>query len=124
MKKQDFEYQEDAKEYVAVLNGIEIQIDESDMNEANIARAEQIIAAYPARLAALAEFCVESDTFQDCYPEFSADEVAEKLNMPILKLDDAGGMFTYCDHDLDSDHLIDVEFSGIIDDFLSVDMDG
>ena len=124
MKIQDFQCQENTKTHIAFLDGMEIWINETDLNEAAVARAEQIVNSYPGKKMPLAVFCMLSDAFKTCYPDFSAEEIAAKLHMPVLKIDNFGGTFTYCNHELDYDHLIDIEFTGIIDKLLSVEIDG
>ena len=82
-------------EYIAEIEGYKIEISEAVFSEEKIAFAKALL-----------------------------ESIVEKLHQPIIRIDEIGGRFTYCHHELDSDHLIDVEFVGLMDSFFSVNIDG
>ncbi|MGY3186321.1 hypothetical protein [Lysinibacillus sp. TE18511] len=46
------------------------------------------------------------------YPEATIEDVMKRLHLPILKVDEVGGRFTY------------IEFVGVMESFFSVEVDG
>jgi len=110
--------------YETTFNGFEIQIPKTYMSDERVAFAKTVIEAYPQKLTALAEFCKESKIFKSFYPEETVDTIIKKLHLPILRVDDVGGRFVYCNHEMDADHIIEIEFVGVIDSFFSVNIDG
>ena len=111
-------------EYITEVDGIKIDISENNFSDEKIAFAEKLIAIYPTKLPALAKFCMESECFEACYPDETAETIMEKLHLPTIKIDSVGGTLTYCNHELDGEHLIGVEFVGLMDSFFSVGIDG
>ncbi len=125
MNKSDFTFLPERGKYTAIFNGFEIEISENSMSDEVVIFAEAIIKIYPQKLVDLANFCKESETFQICYPEETVDSIIKKLNLPILNMwRTGGGMLTYCNHEIDQDHLIDIEFTGVMDSFDYVSIDG
>ncbi len=110
--------------YVVETEGFEIEIPEAYFSDEKILFAEKLIAVYPTKLFDLARFCVKSDCFKECYPGETVATTMEKLHFPTVKIDNVGGIFTYCNHELDDNHLIDVEFVGLMESFFSVNIDG
>lgn len=110
--------------YMAEINGFNIEIPETCFSDEKVSFVNKLIAAYYEKLPDIAQFCAKSECFEECYPEETAETIMEKLNLPSISIDNDGGILTYCDHELDSDHLIDVEFSGLMDSFFSVNIDG
>lgn len=111
-------------EYTREFDGFKIEISESYFSDEKVAFAEELIKIYPTKVLALAKFCKESDCFEDCFPDESVDTIMEKLHLPSIRIDNSGGILTFCDHELDEDHIIDVEFNGLMDSFSSVEIDG
>ena len=124
MDRNNFIFSPEAEEYIGTFNDFQIQIPEAYMSNERVVFAEAVITMYPRKIVDLAIFCKESETFQACYPEETVNTILNKLHLPILKVDAKGGMFTYCDHEMDDDHLIDIEFTGVMDSFSSVGIDG
>ena len=108
-------------EYIAEVDGLKIEISEKYFSDEKVAFAEKLIASYPTKVPALAKFCMESECFKACYPDETMDTIMEKLHLPI---DNIGGILTYYNHELDEEHIIEVEFSGLMNSFFSVGIDG
>ncbi len=124
MDKRDFNLNERTGRYSANLRGFQIEIEASDFADEKIAFSEKVIEAYPSKLPELALFCKESECFQMWYPEETVEDIMSKLHLPIFRVVDEGGRFTYCYHELDWDHIIDIDFEGILETFLEVNIDG
>ncbi|MDM5248720.1 hypothetical protein [Lysinibacillus sp. G4S2] len=107
--------------YEATLDGMKVNIPEHLMNDKSMRFAENVRNQYTAKLEELARFCVE---FEHVYPEATIEDVMKKLHLPILKVDEVGERFTYTQNELDEDHLIDIEFVGVMESFISVEVDG
>ncbi|MGA3598933.1 hypothetical protein [Lysinibacillus agricola] len=124
MEHLHYEFSDEYKRYEATLDGMKVNIPEDLMNDESMRFAENVRNQYTAKLEELARFCVESETFEYVYPEATIEDVMKKLHLPILKVDEVGGRFTYTQHELDEDHLIDIEFVGVMESFFSVEVDG
>ena len=111
-------------EYIAEVDGLKIEISEKYFSDEKVAFAEKLIASYPTKVPALAKFCMESECFKACYPDETMDTIMEKLHLPDMRIDNIGGILTYYNHELDEEHIIDVEFSGLMNSFFSVGIDG
>lgn len=111
-------------EYIAEVDGFKIEISEKYFSDEKVAFAEKLIASYPTKAPDLAKFCMESECFEACYPDETVDTIMEKLHLPDIRIDNVGGVLTYYNHELDEEHIIDVEFAGLMNSFLSVGIDG
>ena len=111
-------------EYIAEGDGLKIEISEKYFSDEKVAFAEKLIASYPTKVPALAKFCMESECFKACYPDETMDTIMEKLHLPDMRIDNIGGILTYYNHELDEEHIIEVEFSGLMNSFFSVGIDG
>ena len=67
---------------------------------------------------------MESECFKACYPDETMDTIMEKLHLPDMRIDNIGGILTYYNRELDEEHIIEVEFSGLMNSFFSVGIDG
>lgn len=111
-------------EYIAEVDGLKIEISEKYFSDEKVAFAEKLIASYPTKVPALAKFCMESECFKACYPDETMDTIMEKLHLPDMRIDNIGGILTYYNHELYEEHIIEVEFSGLMNSFFSVGIDG
>ena len=111
-------------EYIAEVDGLKIEISEKYFSDEKVAFAEKLIASYPTKVPALAKFCMESECFKACYPDETMDTIMEKLHLPDMRIDNIGGILTYYNHELDEEHIIEVEFSCLMNSFFSVGIDG
>ena len=111
-------------EYIAEVDGLKIEISVKYFSDEKVAFAEKLIASYPTKVPALAKFCMESECFKACYPDETMDTIMEKLHLPDMRIDNIGGILTYYNHELDEEHIIEVEFSGLMNSFFSVGIDG
>ena len=111
-------------EYIAEVDGLKIEISEKYFSDEKVAFAEKLIASYPTKVPALAKFCMESECFKACYPDETMDTIMEKLHLPDMRIDNIVGILTYYNHELDEEHIIEVEFSGLMNSFFSVGIDG
>lgn len=110
--------------YTAELAGFKIQIPEAIFSDETVSYAEKVINIYPSKLHNLSSYCMGNEDFQEFYPDETTESVMEKLHLPVFRVTSIGGRFTYCNHELDSDHLLDVEFTGLMEEFFSIGIDG
>lgn len=117
MNKNDFHFEKE-------INDIEVSIPENIFDDEKIASAYKIVETYPSKLYDIALYCKESACFKMCYPKVSIEEIIHKLHLPVLRVGPNDGILTYCNHELDDEHLLDLEFGGILETFFSVSVDG
>lgn len=101
-----------------------MSIYKDDLSDEVIFLAQKILDAYPANIDKIAGYLVSDEGFICFYDGVTKDEVAEKLNTPQIRVDNVGGILTYLNHQLDDEHIIDVDFSGVFETFNEVLIDG
>jgi hypothetical protein len=85
---------------------------------------EKIWQAYPEKIAKIAEHLFQDEGMRICFNHPSVDEIVAKLNEPSLRVFDDSGVLTFCNHEFDNIHVIDLEFSGVLEKFSYVSIDG
>jgi len=87
---------------------------------------KKVLQAYPQKLSEIAGYLSQDDGIQNFYNNPSKEEIITKLNEPSLFTFDneSGGVLTYCNHEFDDVHVIDVEFGGVLEEFYEVVIDG
>jgi hypothetical protein len=127
MKKEDFIFNEELKHYGLETDDYEVIINEKDMSDEILKFAESVVKAYPQKVVDIAHYIAEELDTEEMFG-IAENEITEKLHEPSIKIfswnGNFDGMITYCNHELDEDHLIDVEFSGVLEEFDSVSIDG
>jgi hypothetical protein len=101
-----------------------IEIDDEQMSAKTVKLAEMALAAYAARTPAIAGHLAKDEGIISCYGKMKPAQLAAKLGKPIIKIDGQGGTLSYCQHKLDADHIIDLEFAGALEKFFYVGIDG
>ena len=109
--------------YEAEVDGIKISIAENAMSDEALLLAEKVLMEYPQKVVAIAEYLSQDEWIAATY-QLSKEEIAEKLNKPNIHIFGNGGQLTYCEHEIDHDHILDVEFGGALEEFYLVGMDG
>lgn len=113
------------KEYRIEQKGVEISIDEELMNKQTTAYAVEILTVYSEKLSTICDVMIDNEEFIAFFDDVKKDEMSEKLHAPSIRiLDENEGVISYCNHDYDDTHIIDIEFSGILEDFSNVAIDG
>ena len=85
---------------------------------------KKIWEAYPGKLDGIAEYLAQDESMRAFFGDLTKEEVAAKLNEPSIKVFDGGGVLSYCDHEFDDIHIIDLEFDGVLEEFTNVSIDG
>lgn len=124
MDKKDFTYLTDSKVYEYENQILVIEIEKEDFSDDIISKVEKIIKIYPRKLEEIAKFCKNSECFRTCYPNETVESIVKKLNKPVLRVFGEDGMLTYCEHDFDEEHILDIEFDGLLEEFTYVRIDG
>ncbi|MCL2456244.1 MAG: hypothetical protein FWD19_01690 [Defluviitaleaceae bacterium] len=86
---------------------------------------EKVLQAYPQKIGKIAEYLSKNDAIRNMYNFPSMEEIISKLNEPSLRVfNNDSGVLTYCNHEFDNIHVIDLEFDGILERFFEVCIDG
>lgn len=124
MNKKDFKYVSDCKIYEYENENLRIEIEKEDFSDNIILKIEKIIENYPKKIKEIAKFCKESECFKECYPEETEESITKKLNKPVIRFFGEEGTLTYCEHEFDEDHILDIDFDGILEKFSYIGIDG
>ena len=122
-----FTYNEQNKEYVTTLGGIDF-ISKIAVTPEMTEYAKKLADAYESKLSAIADFMLENEAFNcksGIFPNISKDTLIVSLNKPTIQLlSDKDGACTYCNHTLDDMHIITFEFSALFDGLCYLSIDG
>lgn len=113
-----FSFDEEERAYTAEINKVRFICEEVQEDYEDTAR--DIAEVYEDKLPELADFIL-SDV-GDIFGDITVEDVEDALGTPLIDLDRE--TVTYTDHTLDDMHIIEVEYEGILDDFLGVSVDG
>ncbi|MDR2105628.1 MAG: hypothetical protein LBP51_07745 [Deferribacteraceae bacterium] len=123
MEKNDFKYNEKFKQYSLEVGGMQVEIDSYYMTNKTLKLAEEVLKLYPSKLKEISEYLAEAGIFTAFYGDRPATEVAEKLHEPIIRVTEMGGVLSYTSHELDEEHIIELEFVGALKAFDSICID-
>ena len=127
MKKNDFIFNAELEHYCLTTSDYEVVINEEDMSDEILKFAESVVTAYPQKIIDIAHYIAKGLDTEEMFG-VAENEIPEKLHEPTIRIFSWDGIFdgviTYCNHKLDETHLIDVEFSGVLEKFDSVGIDG
>ncbi|MEO1770551.1 hypothetical protein [Candidatus Enterococcus ferrettii] len=125
MLEKDFIYNSKEKEYCIEQKGVEISIDESLMDHEIAAYAVEVLNAYFNQLGLICDVLLEDEGFTIFFGDVSKNSMPKKLHEPSIRiLSKNEGIISYCNHEYDDTHIIDIEFSGVLEDFSNVGIDG
>lgn len=125
MEINDFVFREEHDIYQAVIAGIKIVINKRQMSDDTLSLASKVLAEYPRKADEIAKYIANDDGIMTIYGKFSVNEMRKKLREPeILIIDKFGGKLTYLNHELDDFHIIDIEFSDVLEEFFDLNIDG
>lgn len=116
--KNKFEYNEEIEQFLMKVDNIDVVCDE--LYDGCEKRAEELIEAYPNKINNIAEYMIEEIT--EFFGEITIEELIKSLGKPTI--DVGGDIIKYLEHTLDDTHIIEVEFDGQFDEFLSINIDG
>ena len=125
LKKEDFILYE--SKYVSTYEfndeDINVTIYKDDFTKEELDFTNKLINLYEENLPKIALACVESDAFKCCYPEETIGSIVSKLGKPIFRRMGSTTLLTYTEHTIDYDHILDIEFEGLYEDF-DIGIDG
>jgi hypothetical protein len=107
----------------AEVDGISISISDHIMSDGILRLAEKVLKAYPQKISVIAEHISQDEWITKTY-HLSKEEIENNLNKPSILLSENGGRLSYCENEIDFDHILDVEFSGALEKFHEVSIDG
>ena len=87
---------------------------------------ENVLRIYPEKIGEIAEHLSQDEGIKCFFNSPSKSEIIAKLNEPSLRVfsDNDGGVLTYCNHEFDDIHVIDIEFDGVLEKIVEVSIDG
>ena len=121
MTKSDFI--EEGGFFEAEVDRIKIRISDTAMSDETLQLAKKVLLAYPQKIMAIAEYISQDEWIASTY-NLTKEEIAEKLHKPNILMFEGGGRLSYCENEIDYDHILDVEFGGTLEEFYDVGMDG
>ena len=126
LKKEDFIFNKTqySSVYQYEINGFKLNIDEEDFTEEELVFSGKLLDLYSENLIKIIDACVKSETFKYCYPDEDVHSIDEKLGKPIIRRFGNLSVLTYTEHELDADHLLDIEIEGLYDEILDISIDG
>jgi hypothetical protein len=83
--------------------------------------AADIAAIYEKRVRAIAQFMQEEGILA-VYGEMTCEDMMQALGQATINLDNES--ISYLNHTLDDDHIIGLEYRGVIETFFCFSMDG
>lgn len=113
-----FKYEDQYRAYITRIDDVlvccrEVQTDYGQ-------KAQEYVKAYKERLQSLSEYIYEE--ISPIYGEMPLGDLMCALGTPMIDMD--RGIISYLATSLDSEHIIEVEFGGILDKFFRVSVDG
>ena len=126
LKKEDFIFNKTSylSFYECEINGFKLQINKEDFTEEELVFSGKLLDLYSENLTKIIDACVKSETFKYCYPDEDVHSIDEKLGKPIIRRFGNLSVLTYTEHELDADHLLDIEIEGLYDEILYISIDG
>ena len=126
LKKEDFIFNKTSylSFYEYEINGFKLQINEEDFTEEELVFSGKLLDLYSENLTKIIDVCVKSETFKYCYPDEDVHSIKEKLGKPIIRRIGERSILTYTEHELDADHILDIEIEGLYDEILEISIDG
>lgn len=113
-----FNYDEDSEMFRGELSGVIFVCE--DIEDGYEESARKLAESYGQKLPEIADFILPD--IREMFGGVTKEKLTESLGRPLIDLD--SGLLTYLDHTLDNTHIIEIEFSGIFDKFLSISIDG
>lgn len=104
--------------YAVQLNGVLFECEEVEAGYEESAKC--LADNYEAKLTKIAEFMLPDLT--QIYGDMSSETLINALGMPLINLDRE--TLTYLEHTLDDEHIIELEFNGILEEFFYLSIDG
>ena len=105
------------------VDSIKISISDTAMSDETLQLAETVLLVYPQKIMVIAEYISKDEWIAGTY-NLSKEEIAEKLNKPNILMFERGGQLSYCENEIDCNHVLDVEFGGALEEFYEVRIDG
>lgn len=125
LSEHDFVKDTGREQYVLEDDLVRIEIDENLFCDQLIIYADQIRQAYPQKVQDIARQFAADELFSQIYGCPAAESIPERLGKPVVRLfEKQCGIVTYTAHTFDDVHILDIEISGIMDEFFYVSIDG
>ena len=106
-------------EYETEISGIKFVCETPD--EILEETAAELAEIYPGKLKDIAGFMID-EGISDCFGELTAEKIISSLGKPVIDLERF--LITYPEQTLDDIHIIELEYDGLLDEFLYFSIDG
>ena len=115
LKKEDFIFNKNqySSFYECEVDGFKFHINEENFTEEELVFSGKLLDLYSENLTKIIDACVKSETFKYCYPDEDVHSIEEKLGKPIIRRIGERSILTYTEHELDADHILDIESEGL-----------
>lgn len=125
LAKEDLTHDGEDGIYWMETEDLGLELTESQMNEANLAFAGEVVEAYPDRAEALAAWLAADKDLAPLLGSPDAGTIEEKLGRPVIRIDQGRiGRLSFLEQTLDEGHILDVEFGGVLEEFWNAGLDG
>ena len=105
------------------VDGIKVSISDNVMSDKTLQLAAKVLMLYPQKVSAIAEYISQDEWIAATY-NLTKEEITERLHKPNVLIFERGGQLSYCENEIDCEHILDVEFGGALEEFYQVGMDG
>jgi len=109
--------------YETEVNGILVSINKDTMSERTVDYANRILELYLSKKTEILEHII-NDALLEFYGDwYTRDEIIEKLNEANIEIiEENWGKLIWLNHELDDDHIIEVEFNNDMElSYVSID---
>lgn len=114
-----FEFNEESELFEVELQGVRVVCDE--LFDGCEESAKELAACYDKKLPEIAAYMLSED-IEAYYGKLSVETIVANLKTP--QIDVGRCLLTYLEHTLDDMHIIEIEFDGVMDEFLSMSING
>ena len=99
------------------IDGIKFKTSDGEKNK----EIEKIAKLYPKRLNDIVVFMANHGIF-DMFGDKTLDELENSLGTPMIRTD--AKQIIYANHNLDTEHIISMEYAGDLEEFYNLVIDG
>ena len=100
-----------------------VEISEEYFDDNVIEFMNKFVELYTVKVREIAKACIRLEWFNDWFQGETVESIVSKLGRPIFRFLPINTIITYAQHELDEDHIIDVEVIGMYEEF-DVSIDG
>lgn len=126
MSQETFIYDNDNNQYIAKINNVEFCIGNIP-TERELSYVYTIAENYSRKLYKIANYMLQNNNFKEFFGcnNMLEQELIKNLNTPTIRIiNENEATISYCNHTLDSTHIISFEFIGVFEKIAYLSIDG